>query len=222
MIDFDDLPEANRTLILATLQKEILSANCANIFDLARKNNQDIATLWRDICRRADQPNCTVSRSITSAPRGASKSAAPAIVPIAGSIRSATPQSGAAVAAQSATKAGVQTKAAGVAATMAPKRAPHTQSTGSHQTKTRQMTLVAAGVAILALGLGVLMMVAGQSTAPSASSQSAKLDGNVPAVKIIRRGSDGNSAKPDAQPLPPPPQGTIHRLDAISKAFRNH
>jgi hypothetical protein len=60
MIKFDDLPHTNRTLILASLQLEIAEAHCTNILDLARKRNQNVHQIWRDICRKTRQPLCTV------------------------------------------------------------------------------------------------------------------------------------------------------------------
>ena len=49
MIQFEDLPRTNRTLLLATLELEIAEAKCTNILQLAHKRNLPIADIWRDI-----------------------------------------------------------------------------------------------------------------------------------------------------------------------------
>ncbi len=60
MVGFDDLPHPARSLLLATLNLEIVSADCANIFDLARKRNQSVSEVWRDICRKYGQSRCLI------------------------------------------------------------------------------------------------------------------------------------------------------------------
>jgi hypothetical protein len=60
MVKFEDLPNANQALILATLGLEIATADCMSIVDLARKRNQTASTIWRDVCKRTGQPHCTM------------------------------------------------------------------------------------------------------------------------------------------------------------------
>ena len=53
MTVFENLPHPVRTLILGKLALETMHAGCG-----------DIAELWREICRKAGQPVCTVPRHI--------------------------------------------------------------------------------------------------------------------------------------------------------------
>src|SRR5262245_32441621 len=65
-VEFDRLPAKSRALILATLGLEIASKNCTSIFDLARRRNQTMDELWRDICRKTAQPHCSMPRDVLS------------------------------------------------------------------------------------------------------------------------------------------------------------
>src|SRR5215218_3110243 len=58
MVEFDSLPENSRLLVLTTLELEIASEDCANVFDLARKRHQQIHDVWRDVCKKAALPRC--------------------------------------------------------------------------------------------------------------------------------------------------------------------
>ena len=61
---FEDLPHRVRTLILGKLTLEIMHGGCGDIAELAKRREQDVAVVWRDICRKAGQPVCTVPRHI--------------------------------------------------------------------------------------------------------------------------------------------------------------
>src|SRR5689334_4318505 len=60
MVEFESLPPKSRSLILATLGLEIASADCASIFELARKRYQTVSDVWRDVCKKTGQPRCTM------------------------------------------------------------------------------------------------------------------------------------------------------------------
>jgi hypothetical protein len=63
---FDDLPPNNRSLILAKLRLKIVSNGCYNIFDLARRRQQSMNDVWRDVCSDAEQPYCEIPRGFLS------------------------------------------------------------------------------------------------------------------------------------------------------------
>ena len=64
MTVFEDLPHPVRTLILGKLALETMHAGCGDIAELAKRREQTIAAVWRDICRKAGQPVCTVPSHI--------------------------------------------------------------------------------------------------------------------------------------------------------------
>src|SRR5262245_34120549 len=64
MVDFDQLPQKTRSLLLATLALEISSNNCRSIFDLAARTKQSVQDVWRDVCRKTSQPRCTMPRLV--------------------------------------------------------------------------------------------------------------------------------------------------------------
>jgi hypothetical protein len=64
MTVFENLPHPIRTLILGKLTLETMHAGCGDIAELAKRREQTIAVVWRDICRKAGQPVCTVPRHI--------------------------------------------------------------------------------------------------------------------------------------------------------------
>jgi hypothetical protein len=75
MINFESLPHRQRTLILGKLALEIMHEGCRDIAELAERRNQTVAVVWRDVCRKAGQPVCTIPRDIELAiavgkPRG--------------------------------------------------------------------------------------------------------------------------------------------------------
>jgi hypothetical protein len=60
MIKFENLPANARALILARLALELKARNIANIRRLAQTREIDAMNLWRSICRKANQPVCTI------------------------------------------------------------------------------------------------------------------------------------------------------------------
>jgi ribosomal protein S14 len=214
MTKFDDLPHSNRTLLLATLELEIAQAKCANILELAHKHNLSIQILWRDICRRTGQPRCTVpapvmlSRAQWRESSTAGHPAPAAATPVLESSPSAA-----------LTDGGLNAGTVAMPAALA--RQPRT-ACGAHRAASWRAPLVAGLIAILALGVGFLVLASGphSTVAPQASWQisNAKPGDGFRAAPIIRD-ADG-SPQPEINPgtLSPPP-GTVHRLDAISKSF---
>ena len=223
MIRFDDLPRTNRTLLLATLELEIAEAKCTNILQLAHKRNLPIQDIWRDICRRTGQPRCTVPSPVmlsreqwldaATAGHADTTTATPGVDPPApaaandGGVNAGT----IAVPVAAATHPG----AAAMPAFGTPRAG-------------NPRALLAAGLAAgllagLALGVAFFVLVASPTVAPQASLQTpnAKPGDGLRAATTIREQS-GESAKPQPDPISvPPPQGTIRRLDGISKSFLN-
>lgn len=60
MAKFEDLPGNVRALILAKLAAELAAHKSANLYQLARLRRTDAMHVWRDICRKAGQPVCTI------------------------------------------------------------------------------------------------------------------------------------------------------------------
>jgi hypothetical protein len=69
MTKFEDLADNVRVLLLTKLRFELLRAGCDNLPRLARRRQQDVATVWRDICRKAGQRNCTIPVELLYDPR---------------------------------------------------------------------------------------------------------------------------------------------------------
>lgn len=59
-IKFEELPANARALILAKLAAAMRAQNSASIHDLAQTRRTDVASVWRSICRSANQPVCTI------------------------------------------------------------------------------------------------------------------------------------------------------------------
>ena len=64
MNSFEDLAENIRVLLQIKLVMEIKSEKCQNLSDLAQKRSEDVTRVWRDICRKAGQPVCTIPAEI--------------------------------------------------------------------------------------------------------------------------------------------------------------
>jgi hypothetical protein len=210
MIRFEDLPRTNRTLLLATLELEIAEAKCTNILQLAHKRNLPIPDIWRDICRRTGQPRCTVPSPVMLSREQWLDAAT------AGHADTTTATPGLDSPAPAAANDGgvnAGTIAVPVEAATHPREAAMPASGLPHAGNPR--TLLAAGLAGgllagLALGAAFFVLVASPTVAPQASLQ-------IPNAK-----QSGESAKPQPDPISvPPPQGTIRRLDGISKSFLN-
>jgi len=64
MAKFEELPENVRALILAKLAAELAAHKSASLYQLARMQRTDMAHVWRDICRKAGQPVCTIPAEV--------------------------------------------------------------------------------------------------------------------------------------------------------------
>ena len=60
MTRFEELPGNVRTLILAKLAMELKQLNAIDLCHLALLRRVSITELWRDICRKARQPVCSL------------------------------------------------------------------------------------------------------------------------------------------------------------------
>jgi len=60
MAKFEDLPDNVRALILAKLAAELAVHKSANLYELAKLQRTEMMHAWRDICRKAGQPVCTI------------------------------------------------------------------------------------------------------------------------------------------------------------------
>jgi hypothetical protein len=60
MMRFEELPANAQALILAKLAMELRVHNTASIRHLAQTRKIDVMSLWRGICRKANQPVCTI------------------------------------------------------------------------------------------------------------------------------------------------------------------
>jgi hypothetical protein len=60
MTKFEDLPANTRALILAKLASELHGQESPSIYHLAKQRRTDLMGVWRGICRKANQPICTI------------------------------------------------------------------------------------------------------------------------------------------------------------------
>jgi hypothetical protein len=60
MTKFEDLPPNTRALILAKLASELHGEESPSIYHLAKQRKTDLMGAWRGICRKANQPFCTI------------------------------------------------------------------------------------------------------------------------------------------------------------------
>jgi hypothetical protein len=60
MTKFEDLPANTQALILAKLTSELLGQKSSSIYHLAKHRQTDVMGIWRGICRKANQPVCTI------------------------------------------------------------------------------------------------------------------------------------------------------------------
>jgi hypothetical protein len=60
MTKFEDLPTNTRALILAKLASELQWKKSPSIYHLAKQRQTDLMGVWRGICRKANQPICTI------------------------------------------------------------------------------------------------------------------------------------------------------------------
>lgn len=57
---FEDLPANVRALMFARLAIELKINRCASLYELAKRQQTDVATAWGRICRMSKQPLCSV------------------------------------------------------------------------------------------------------------------------------------------------------------------
>src|SRR5262245_20766541 len=153
MIKFDDLPRANRALILARLGLEIAEANCTSISVLAHKRHQTVQKIWDEVCRKVGQPHCAIPAPVLAGDQWSD-------AVTAADLHSAT------------TTHPLEFSAA------APPAPPshndgHVNAGGGHRAHDLRVPLIAIAVAVLALAVGVLALVASlnSTVAPQASLQ---------------------------------------------------
>jgi hypothetical protein len=60
MTKFEDLPSNTQALILAKLASELHEQKSLTIHHLAKLQRTDLMGIWRYICRKANQPVCTI------------------------------------------------------------------------------------------------------------------------------------------------------------------
>ncbi len=60
---FEDLPANVRALLLARLAIELKIKRCVSLYDLAKRQNTDMVTAWRYVCRLSKQPVCTIPQA---------------------------------------------------------------------------------------------------------------------------------------------------------------
>jgi len=60
MTKFEDLPADAQALILAKLANELRTQKSHSIHHLARERRIDVMSVWRGICRKANQHVCTI------------------------------------------------------------------------------------------------------------------------------------------------------------------
>jgi hypothetical protein len=214
MLEFDDLPHASRTLLLATLELEIAQAKCTNILDLAHKREVPIQEIWRDICRKTAQPRCTVP-----APVMVSRDQWLALAAERPDRTAAAP------APASAAPAPAKNSGAGMIAVpmVAMKRAKTAAPARLQRDRSRRAALVAGLFVALALGAGALVLAANPNAtvAPQASLHGADVRrGDAVHGAALMRNHGGENARPGSDPNGvQPPQGTIRRLEGISNSF---
>jgi hypothetical protein len=221
MLDFDQLPPRSRSLILATLALDIASSNCRNIFDLALKTNQSVHEVWRDICRRTAQPRCTLPRCVvesrytaTGISPSSSSAAAADASPAAAAMAASTAPSVASPIASTATCAAAPsivqlgdllaiTPAAPLAAA-APRAIA--SRVAAPDPKRNRAVMLAGLAAILFLGIAFVVVLA-------TYHEPGRMGG---ASRTVHSGNARSIAESVSVP---PPEGTLRRMDAISKSF---
>ncbi|MGH6771789.1 MAG: hypothetical protein ACRECO_22540 [Xanthobacteraceae bacterium] len=225
MVEFDHLPPTSRSLILATLALDIVSRNCRSIFDLALRRNQTVKDVWRDICRRTAQPHCTMPRQVLESqytgtsfpPAPAAAATFPAAAPAAASPASTSAAAPARILPEHATGPNVIQLGDLIAI---PSDEPVTTPPPlhGHDVPKWQFMMAAGLAAIVLIAAGVAIVIA---TPDPAQTTAARFDGPVlaggassdAAARTVGAGSGADAVSV------PAPQGTLHRMDAISKAF---
>ena len=212
--EFDDLPANSRSLIIATLGLEIASTNCKNIFDLARKRHQTVEEVWRSICRKTAQPVCPIPHRVleteyNATPNNATATAAPSRASAA-PVESAKPVPAKAASA----KAGASKPLAANAGAPAPPATSASVASASRARSTQNWRAALAVGLITGTILGVGIAILGVTFQPSQTAA-------VRPTEVIRvGGAKSEETKSGFDPSSvPAPQGTIRRMDSISKTF---
>ena len=219
MVEFDNLPQNTRLLILATLELEIASEDCKNIFDLARKRYQTIDQVWRDVCKKTSLPRCTIPPRVTGTDYTAG---AAANVSMFGGAPANTKVASTKVAAPvNAKVAGPPTMAGPAHATVASPATIAASATNASpapaarppQKPNRTVALAVGLAAVLLLGIGLAVFAIPRSAEnPYASMPTTVTRSN----ETARPGGNKPSVDTSAVPVP---EGAVRRLDAINKAF---
>jgi hypothetical protein len=229
MVEFDNLPPTSRSLILATLALDIVSRNCRSIFDLALRRNQTVNDVWRDICRRTAQPHCTMPRRIlesqytgTLFPAAAtvSPAAEPAPASASPSVEARPERLPARTPTASVIELGdliaIQTAERPPKPAPPPIRAP--VSTRRDTVPKWQFMIAAGAAAMVLMVAGFAIVIA---IPDSVQTTAVRLDAPViakAAQSDAAAGTVGLRSRADAVSVPVP-EGTLRRLDAISKGF---
>jgi hypothetical protein len=197
MVEFDSLPQTSRSLMLATLALELASADCRNVFELARKRHQSVPDVWRDICRKTGQPRCTIPQGVTR-PDSIATGFCPE--PAAASAHATSTSPATASAAKSATTHSTASGTAkGTAATI----------TAQRSVSSRTIAVAAGLCAVCVIGIGLLVAM------PRATDHTASAARPTEAVRI----KANEPARAEQQTVVAPPQGTTRRMEEINKAF---
>jgi hypothetical protein len=209
MHSFDDLPRATRRLLVAKLNLEIVSAHCANILDLAKKRNQSVRDVWRDICRNAGVIHCLMPPQLIESQYAANASVWYGMeVEATASHRSVEQVHPV----RALTRVSEQSRTTGQDMPAAATAAPARSASPARARPSRN------GLATLAAGLGITF-VAGialyMMAAPSGPATTARPSET---IRRIDQAKSDERGRPDPVEVPPP-QGTVKRMDAISKSF---
>jgi hypothetical protein len=60
MTKFEQLADNVRSLLLTKLQVELIGTGCDSLATLAYKKHKKVTTIWREICQKSGQQNCTI------------------------------------------------------------------------------------------------------------------------------------------------------------------
>lgn len=187
--------------MLATLALELASANCKNVFELARKRHQSVSDVWRDVCRKTGQPRCTVPQGVTR----------PDYIATAPSheISDATSPSAASSSAATTSSANGIAPAAVHATATTPVKSAAAATTAGHALSGRTIAVGAGLSAILVIGIGLIIAM------PRGADHTASTARPTEAV----RAKANEPARAEQQTVVAPPQGTTRRMEEINKAF---
>lgn len=209
MVEFESLPPNSRLLLLATLELEIATEDCTNIFDLARKRHQTIHDVWRDVCKKTNLPRCTVPPRVMGVEParkdvfvfGAEPAQASA------SVFTETPANG-----KDASPAAPVAPAASAPRDAQPSPAKNASPAAARRAAPSRHLAMAAGLgAIIVVGVGIAVFA---KTRPAGNPHASSV------TTITRAGETARPSRTNADaPSVPTPDGAMRRLDAINKSF---